>query len=280
MILGDIVRRIKQVFYSIGGASYGTSYGRGLFGTIYESSAGAWQRNIVCETRENILAFSAVFGCVALIAHDIGKLRIKLMMQDDAGIWDEVAAPAFTPVIRKPNAYQTRIQFLERWMTSKLLWGNTYVYKQRDLSGIVRELYVLDPQLVTPQLTTDGAVYYQINRDQLNDVEEAQYVPASEIIHDRGLCLFHPLVGISPIYACAASATQGIRIQAQSAKFFENMSRPSGMLTAPDTIDDVTAARIKTDFEAGQTGQNLGRLFVAGDGLKYEPISMPASPLH
>jgi phage portal protein BeeE len=28
-------------------------------------------------------------------------------------------------------------------------------------------------------------------------------VPAREIIHDRFNCLFHPLVGISPLYAAA-----------------------------------------------------------------------------
>ena len=100
-------------------------------------------------------------------------------------------------------------------------------------------------------------------------------LPASELIHDRMVTLFHPLIGVSPIYACAASATQGNRIQANSAKFFENMSRPSGQLTAPGKIDDVTASRIKRDFEANFGNGNIGRLFVAGDGLKYEAMTIP-----
>lgn len=273
MKIGEFFRRVKQTFYSIG-SSY--SY-RGLFGPILESFSGAWQKNVVCESRENMIAFSAVYACVSLIAHDISKLRIKLMIQNASGVWTETSAPAFSPVLRKPNAYQTRIQFLERWVISKLLWGNTYVYKIRDSRGVVVGLYVLDPQRVTPQVTDDGAVYYQINQDYLNSVDLGQYVPASDIIHDRSLCLFHPLVGISPIYACASSATQGIRIQAQSAKFFENMSRPSGQLTGPNKLDDITAMRLKKQAEENFSGGNIGRLLVAGDGLKYEPIGMPAS---
>lgn len=270
MKLLELFRRVKQAFYSIGG------YGGGLFGRVFEPFAGAWQKNVECESRENILAFSAVFACVALIAHDIGKLRIKLMEQSGSGVWTETSAAAFSPVLRKPNKYQTRIQFLERWVISKLLWGNTYVYKIRDNRGVVVGLYVLDPRMVTTQVTEEGAVYYYINQDFLNAVAVGQYVPAIDIIHDRGLCLFHPLVGVSPIYACAASATQGIRIQAQSAKFFENMSRPSGQLTAPGTIDDITAARLKAEGEKNFSQGNIGRLLVSGDGLKYEPIGMPA----
>src|SRR5262249_9528965 len=56
-----------------------------------------------------------------------------------------------------------------------------------------------------------------------------------------------------------------------------NMSRPSGGLTAPGAISDETANRLKKDFEEKFSGRNVGRVFIAGDGLKYEPMRMPAS---
>ncbi|MNU03698.1 Phage portal protein [compost metagenome] len=70
-------------------------------------------------------------------------------------------------------------------------------------------------------------------------------VPAREIIHDTMICLFHPLVGVSPIYACGLAAMQGMAIQDQSAQFFANGSKPSGILTAPKSISDETAQRLK-----------------------------------
>lgn len=248
------------------------------FGWITESFGGSWQRGLVLDTSENLLAFSAVFACVALISSDIAKLRIMVMRRDvKAGIWVEAENSPFGKLLRKPNRYQTRLQFIQQWITSKLLWGNTYVLKERDGRGMVSAMYVLDPSKVTPLVAPDGEVLYQLAADNLAGVTKDRVaVPASEIIHDRGVCPFHPLVGVSPLYAAGRSATQGNRIQANSQTFFENMSRPAGQLTAPARISDETAKRLKEAFESNFNGTNMGRLFVAGDGLKFEPFTMPA----
>jgi HK97 family phage portal protein len=245
---------------------------------ISESFPGAWQRNIEVESTENVLKFSAVYACVSLISDDISKLRIKLVRDQGGDIWQEFFSAAFSPVLRKPNRYQTRIQFLSNWIVSKLLTGNTYVLKERDSRRVVVAMYVLDPKCVTPLVTDDGAVYYRLKKDNLSQVPDTEVtVPASEIIHDRMLTLWHPLVGVSPIYACGSSATQGIRIQSNSAKFFENMSRPSGILTAPGAISDDLAKRLKDHWEQNYVGGSLGKVAVLGDGLRYEGMTIPAA---
>ena len=98
---------------------------------------------------ENVLTYTAVFSCISLIANDIAKLRLRLVRQDDEGIWVETESSAFSPVLRRPNRYQNRIQFIANWVTSKLVHGNAYVLKQRDQRGIVTALYILDPLRVT-----------------------------------------------------------------------------------------------------------------------------------
>jgi HK97 family phage portal protein len=256
-----------------------TGWSQSLWGLVREPFAGAWQRNMELESRQNITAFSAVYACVALIANDIAKLRVKLMQQDGDGIWTEIRSGSpFLRVLQKPNAYQTRVQFWTYYIASKLIYGNAFVLKERELGGrgLVRALYCLDPRLVTPLVADDGSVWYQIAADKISGLPVGLTLPASEIIHDRCVTLFHPLVGVSPIYAAGASATQGIRIQANSERFFANMSAPSGHLSAPGTIAAETATRLRNDFEAAKGGANLGKLLVTGDGMKYEPFSMPA----
>jgi HK97 family phage portal protein len=101
-------------------------------------------------------------------------------------------------------------------------------------------------------------------------------VPASEIIHDRFNCLFHPLVGLSPIFAAGVAAMQGNAIQNNSASFFGNKSQPGGILTAPGRIDPENAARLKEAFDKNYSGENAGRIAVVGDGLTYSTIAMNA----
>ena len=101
-------------------------------------------------------------------------------------------------------------------------------------------------------------------------------MPARELIHDRFNCLFHPLVGVSPIYANGLAATQGLRIQDNSAVFFGNQSRPGGLLSAPGKISPESAAELKANWYEYYGGKNSGRVAVLGDGLKYEHMAVTA----
>lgn len=237
---------------------------------VNEAFSGAWQKNIKWK-REDVMAHFAVFSCISLIASDISKLWVNLVREDSDGIWVKVP---YDGVLNNPNHYQNRIQFFENWLISKLARGNTYVLKGRDSDGAVNRLYVLNPDLVTPLVSDSGEVFYQLNQDNLSGVEAVNVtVPASEIIHDRFNCLYHPLVGLSPIYACGLSAFNGLEIQKNSATHFGNMSRPGGIITVPGAIKDEQAMAIKTAFENGFGGKNYGKTAVLGDDMKYEPIS-------
>ena len=250
----------------------------GWWPIVREGFTGAWQRNI--EVRpENVLSFYAVYSCVTLIASDIGKLRIKLMQRDKAepDIWHETESPAFSPVLRKPNRYQTRIKFFEQWLTSKLIHGNTYVLKERDNRGVVRALYVLDPTRVQVLIASDGGVYYSLQTDDLAGVSAAKtVVPAGEIIHDVMVPLYHPLCGVSPISACGIPAITGLQIQNSSSNFFRNGATPSGILTAPNRIHEEERIEIHKTWDSNYTGDNAGKVAVLGNGLTYEPMSMNA----
>lgn len=241
---------------------------------ILESYSGAWQENVEID-RNLVVSFHAVYACMTLIASDVAKLRVKLVRQE-GGVWSEFSSPAYSPVLRKPNPYQTRIQFWESWMLSKLMRGNTYVLKRRDARNVVVALYVLDPTRVTPMVADDGSVFYQLQNDNLTGLPQAILVPAREIIHDRFNCIFHPLVGTSPIYACGLAATQGLNIQTNSTNFFGNRSTPGGVLTAPGAIEDATAARLKATWKENFSGANAGNVAVLGDGLSYQRMTLTA----
>jgi HK97 family phage portal protein len=259
-----------------GGGTMMPAQARGGWLRIFESFPGAWQQNVTLD-RETVLTYFAVYACITLIASDLAKLRVKLVEQDDDDIWSETTSPAYSPVLRKPNNYQNRIQYWESYFLSKLTRGNTYVLKLRDARNVVTGLVILNPDRTIPLIAQDGSVFYQVHAPrELGWPEPDIVVPAREIIHDRMNCLYHPLLGTSPVWAAAYAATQGVAIQAGSAKFFQNASQPGGVLSAPGAIGDDTAARIKLAWETNFTGDNAGRVAVLGDGLEYERLALTA----
>lgn len=249
---------------------------RGWWPLIREPFIGAWQRNLE-QRAETVLTFHAVYACITLIASDIAKMRLRLVERDGKGIWSEVEGQSpFWPVLRKPNHYQNRIKFFEQWIVSKLIHGNTYVLKSRDNRSVVDGLYVLDPTRTKVLVASNGDVYYQLARDDLSGAKDSTVVPAGEIIHDVMVPLFHPLCGVSPLTACGIAAVQGLSIQRNSAKFFENGAQPSGVLTAPGTITNEQAGEFKRQWETNYTGANAGRVAVLGGGLEYKAMSVNA----
>jgi HK97 family phage portal protein len=252
--------------------------GRGTWWPIVtEGRTGDWQRNIEIRL-DNVLSHPTVFACITLIAGDVGKTRLCLKEEDGKGIWTEREVPAYSPVLRKPNRYQTIAKFFEQWMISKLVWGNTYVLKERDNRGVVVALYILDPNRVRPLVSiSDGSVYYELMRDPLSGLAQDRIVaPAREIIHDPMYTFYHPLVGLPPLYASGLLATLGLNIVTSSASFFANGSNPGGILTAPAGITDEQATALKTSWEAAFSGDNAGKVAVLGGELKYEPLAVPS----
>ena len=246
-----------------------------LFSFVREPFGGAWQRNMEVRN-ETVLSYYAVFSCITLIASDISKMSPAIQSKDSNGIWKDISDASFDTLISKPNQFQNTIQFFETWMNSKLSRGNTYVMKVKNNAGKITELRILDPDKVIPLVADDGSVFYQISPDQISGLPTQVTVPAREIIHDRFNCLFHPLIGISPIYACGLAAMQGKHIQESSAFFFKNGGKPSGVITIPGAVDAEKAKEIKAAWDAGYTGENAGKTGLLSGGAEYKAITMSA----
>lgn len=275
-LLRSIGRRIKAAITPLGVSDIPSLAGsRGWSPLIRESVAGAWQRGqqvFVADALSHVTAWA----CITRIAFDIAKMRIKLIRDDGDGTWSEFDNPAYSPLLRKPNHYQTRIQFLQSWMISKLTRGNTYVLKERDARGVVIALYVLEPSAVQVLVSPDGQVYYQCAASNIPGIISVT-VPATEMIHDIYIAPYHPLCGVGPIYAAALAISHGLQILNNATTFFQNGSQPGGVLTAPGAITPENAQRVQAWWDSNFSGgDNIGKVAVLSDGLKYERMGLSA----
>jgi HK97 family phage portal protein len=181
--------------------------------------------------------------------------------------------------LRKPNHFQTWFQFAQWWLTSKLTHGNTYVLKRRDNRRVVNGLFILDPTRVKLLQAPDGSYFYELSPSNVDSLglpakDKTVVVPASEIIHDVCCPLFHPKMGVSPIFAAGYAALMARYILNNARKLHENGSSPGGVLSGPGQISQTTADRLKAYFESEFSGDNFGKVAVLGDGLSYTPMSM------
>lgn len=245
---------------------------------ISEPFSGAWQRNIE-EKRGDLLTYPTLYACIYRISSDIGKLPFSLRQREKTGIWLEVPNPAYDPVLRKPNGYQTAAQFREYWLLTKLIHGNAYVLKRRDARGVVIELYVLDPEKVMPMVSDSGSVFYQLQTDKLNTLPDGYpaenlIVPASEIIHDRCMTVHHPLIGVPPLAAAHWPALKNMKIMRSATEFFANNAQPGGLLTAPAGMSDEDSEEVKKYWNKEFSGTQSGKVAVIGADMKFTPFAM------
>jgi HK97 family phage portal protein len=280
VLAGIIPAAVKQSIVSAYEKSAGTILGwtwPGYTGNGDRGPPGAWQigkgsGNI---TSEAFLTFSAVYACVRIISEDISKLPINFYDVDAAGDRSLNRTYPTNALLRKPNPYQNRVQFIEAFVISYLLTGNTYVMKRYDGRGIVNRMDVLNPRAVTPYITPEGDIFYRIGAQNIAGIVEATIVPARDIIHHRlQISPIYPLLGVTPIYAAAASSTAGQAILSNSQNFFQNGGRPAGVLTAPGKISEVLAKRLKEDWDTNYGATRTGKTAVLGEGLEFKQVSM------
>lgn len=279
-IFGFEIRRRKKSLNAIPS--------RGWWHTIFEPFSGAWQRNI-SEKRGDILCYPTLYACISLISQDIAKLPFMLMRKD-GNIWVDTNNPAYDPVLRKPNYYQTAQQFRESWVLSKLIQGNTYVLKVRDNRGVVTSLFVLDPWRVKPLVSDSGDIFYELWSSagwnnlppipegiRLGERDGNVIVPASEIIHDRWDTFHHQLIGVPPLCAANWPAVKNFKILKNATTFFANGANPGGILTGPAGMSDEEAKEVKEFWDENYTGDNAGKVAVIGADMKFTSFAFKAA---
>lgn len=274
-IFGLEIRRTEKALHAV--SDYGGGWRR-----ILEPFTGAWQKNAE-ERRGTVLCYPTLYACLNRISQDIGKLPFVLKEVDGRGIWKTVERPAYSPVLRKPNHYQTAQQFREAWSLSKRTYGNTYVLKERDNRGVVTALYVLDPCRVLPMVSDTGDVFYQLNYPDAANLLPEEYaaeqltIPAREIIHDRLNCFHHQLIGVPPVCAAHWPAVKNLRILKSAAEFFGNHAQPGGILTAPAGMSSSDADALKKYWQENYGGQNTGKVAVIGADMKFTSFAMKSA---
>lgn len=240
---------------------------------------GTWQRNLNPTSDPSVLvAFSAVYACVQRIASDMGKLPIRIVeINKRTGEQIDLTEDPFEKLMRQPNGYQTRVDFVQTLMCSTLLQGNGVAWMRRNGRNEPIELHPWDWRQVEPRIAVDGSIHYKLGPNKFAGFENGFIAPARDIIHHRmPMAASYPLHGVTPIYAAAASGSLGLRVLQQSQQFFGNMARPSGVLSTEQNIDQTSAADIRARWRENYREGGVGDTAILPNGLKWQSITLSA----
>lgn len=191
---------------------------------------------------------------------------------------DRVTNSALSRILVRPNAYQSPSDFLLNLTSLLYRRGNAYALAIRNSRFEIVELHLMWGQCA-PLVAATGEVFYSLSG---NEVVERQVqgvllgVPARDVLHVHLETPRHPLIGETPLTAAMMDLAMSNAMARQAIAFFDRQARPSGTLnTAANlTSDQVTELRSRWDEQS--RGLNAGGTPILTNGLKWEPMSIPA----
>jgi len=239
-----------------------------------------WQQNTPV-SQTDFGSFAPVYACWAIISGEVSRVPLRHVRRSEDGVLSDVQGKAPMRIFRTPNAYQTVSDVFLFLTQSLLAAGNAYWIAQRNDRNEVSAVYPINPRTISPFIASDGSVYYQVADSETIalgqvDLINGTWYPARDVLHIRLFTLSHPLKGVSPMTAFASGATAGMNINAQTAMFYGNMGRPSGVLEYPGKLDETATERIKNKFIDATTKANTGAPVVLPQGMKWTPLTMSA----
>jgi HK97 family phage portal protein len=221
-------------------------------------------------TPENALTFSAVLGCVRVLAEGVATLPLITYERIGRGK-DRAADHSLYSVLHdSPNDDMTSFQWRETSMGHCTLWGNSYSEIVDDGAGRVRELWPLFPQYMTPK-RVNGVLIYEYRDPQAGLITYNR----DQIFHVPGLSM-NGLVGMSMIGIARETIGLGLTLTRHGSKLFANGARAGGVLEHPGVMSPEAYERLKGSFSAEYGGiENAGKTILLEEGTKFTPLTMP-----
>ena len=227
--------------------------------STYEEAAA------VTVTEDTAMQISAVWACVKLLAETVASLPVAVYKKTDTG--REKADDFWLARLmnRKPNKYQTKVEFFETLMLNLALHGNAY-FKIAKTGGEIRSLMPLMSGQVEPSLLADGSVVYQYMSDGGIEVYAEQSIWHIKL-YGNGVIGKSPLAFGRNMIAIAQAAEKA------TTKIYTNGGKRSGVLSLDKLLTPEQRDMVRANFSTLTTGTSE-RLLVLENGMKFDPISM------
>jgi HK97 family phage portal protein len=248
--------RITSAFGAKSGSLGGDPVGSEIFGL---NEGWGWASSGIPVNSISAMQQVAVMACTSILSEDVAKLPLQLL--------------------RKPNAWQTRFEFIEMLQAALVLRGNGYAVIVRDARGTPTMLVPIHPDRVTLYEAPDGEIFYFVTRQGLHEMAVLKDLPimihSDDILHVRWLSNWNSLLGVSRIGLMREAIGLAMAQEQHAGNFARQAARPSGVLQTDRKLSKEVIDRLLDAWKKDQGGiQNSGKTRVLEEGLKWQALTM------
>jgi HK97 family phage portal protein len=218
---------------------------------------------------------ATVNACVNAYAQTLAQMPGTHYQATPEGGQVKITTSALSRILRTPNPYQTRSDFVLNLVTELLFTGNAYAVAIRNARQEVDSLHPIASRGTQGLIDEDsGAIFYALGVNVLAGRFDYA-VPARDVLHVR--CRTqpgYPLLGITPLRWAAMAQAANVAISATQATFFANASQPSGFLSTKETLTGNQLTELRAAWAARAAGIAQGEVPILGGGMEFQAMGI------
>lgn len=194
----------------------------------------------------------AVLRCVSLICGTVGMLPLNLIA---AGPEKRVASehPVHRLLKRKPNPWQTPLEFKRQMELAKQRHGNAYARVVWS-AGRPIHLIPLDSTAVRAELGDDWKMVYRYNSKKRGEIVLKQ----EEVFHLRDLSI-DGVVGLSRMKLADRAIRLAMDAERAASRIFETGNMAGGAIEVPGELSDTAYNRMRQSLDTEYAGADAAQ---------------------
>lgn len=239
-----------------------------MFGGGAMSDAG------VMVSHRGATKLDAVWQAVTMIANDVARMPLDVYIRGEDDSRDvDTYHPAWYLVRRVANPYTAAFIAWRRLMFHALLWGNGYLWIDRNGRGDPIGLYNLLPDRTAPEIYQGRLIYATETTKPKSGTPWLRGLEARNVFHLQGPG-YDLWEGDDPTELARDTFGLGLAQKKFTSAYFRNGARTSGVLEIPLGTTPASAQGLEEGFRKTQAGlDNAFKVVILRDGAKFHSTS-------
>jgi len=214
-----------------------------------------------------------VYIAINRIANACAQIPIQFQDPDQPGRYLKTDISGLQKLVRQPNPYMGRFDFVEKLFVSLELTGNAYIELAAPTSaGRPTEMYPLPSQYmeVVPDRKTRVRTY------NLNVNGKVIPFAPNQIIHLQYANPLSEVFGLAPLTAGQVAVEMDLGALRWNRSFLRKGGWPTGALKTEATLDRNALRRLRQDLKASvnRGAESAGQFLILTNGLAFDKIAL------